>query len=301
MKTKVSLLTLATATLLSSMASAQMASGSMSRNNMITPSLSNMENPMYKPGEGMFYSKTNFNYTPVDKHDDSYSLTEEFGYGLTEDWALSASVGYGWMSKAANLYDKDSQVSNLAIAGLYRPVANQDLIWDITAGVSIDIADDMVDQYSLAYPIDDYGKKDTGVFIGTKLGMNLSEDFILAFNVGYLYDTDDKKNYEKKELGDTSYWNAGVEGQVVFSDDWSMNIAYKYKKFIDKDGFDKADSSNVIASANWQVTDMMLASAYVDYDATGKENRLDANSTALVGEDGDDNRWSYGLRVGVQF
>ena len=182
MKTKVSLLTLATATLLSSMASAQMASGSMSRNNMITPSLSNMENPMYKPGEGMFYSKTNFNYTPVDKHDDSYALTEEFGYGLGQDWALSASIGYGWMSKAANLYDKDSQVSNLAIAGLYRPVANQDLVWDITAGVSIDIADDMVDQYSLSYPIDDYGKKDTGAPSSAMFEENVSEIYSLPMS-----------------------------------------------------------------------------------------------------------------------
>nr|MCR5506421.1 hypothetical protein [bacterium] len=274
---KVSLLTLATATFISSMASAQMYQGNNSAN-MITPSLSNMENPMYKPMEGKFYSKTNFNYTPVDHHDDSYALTEEFGYGISQDWAISAAIGYGWMSKDANFYGKDSQVSNMTIGGLYRPVANQDLVWDITAGVSIDIADDMVDQYSITLPIEDYGKKDTGVFIGTKLGLNLGQDFIMAFNAGYMYDTDDKKDYDKKELGDTSYWNMGVEGQLVFSDDWSMNIAYKYKKFIDKDGFDKADSSNVVVSGNWQATDMAMLTLYVDYDATGKSNRLDAHS-----------------------
>ncbi len=297
---KVSLLTLTTATLISSMASAQMYQGNSSAN-MVTPSLTNMENPMYKPMAGKFYSKTNFNYTPVDKHDDSYALTEEFGYGISQDWSISAAIGYGWMSKDANFYGKDSQVSNMTIGGLYRPVANQDLVWDITAGVSIDVADDMVDQYSITLPIEDYGKKDTGVFVGTKLGLNLGQDFIMAFNAGYMYDTDDKKDYAKKELGDTSYWNAGVEGQVVFSDDWSMNIAYKYKKFIDKDGFDKADSSNIVVSGNWQATDMAMLTLYVDYDATGKENRLDAHSADLVGADGDDNRWSYGMRMGVQF
>lgn len=298
---KVSLLTLATATLISSMASAQMASGNMNSNMMVTPSLNNMENPMFKPEEGNFYSKTNFNYTPVDHYDNSYTLTEEFGYGISQDWAISASVGYGWMSRDANAFDKKSQVSNLAIGGLYRPVATQDLIWDITAGVSIDIADDMVNQTSLSLPIDDYGKKDTGIFIGTKLGLNLSSDMVLAFNAGYMYDTSDKKDYEKKELGDTSYWNAGVEGQIEFSDDWSMNVGYKYKKFIDKDGFNKADSSNITVAGNWQATDMSLISLYVNYDATGKANRLDANSAALVGDNGDDNRWSYGARLGVQF
>ena len=297
---KVSLLTLATATLISSMASAQMYQGNNSAN-MVTPSLMNMENPMYKPMEGKFYSKTNFNYTPVSDVDDSYALTEEFGYGISQDWAISAAIGYGWMDNDANFFDKKSQFSNLTIAGLYRPVVGQDLIWDITAGVSIDTADDMVNQYSINLPIDDYGKKDTGVFVGTKLGLNLSRDFVMAFNVGYMYDTDDEKNYADKELGDTSYWNMGVEGQVVFSDDWSMNIAYKYKKFIDNDGFNKADSSNITVSGNWQATDMALLTLYVNYDATGKDNRLDANSPVLVGADGDDNRWSYGMRMGVQF
>ena len=298
---KVSLLTLASIAVISSAVSAQTAGGMYSSSSINTTPSFNMENPLYKPAEGMFYSKTNFNYTPVKHYDSSYQLTEEFGYGISQDWAISASVGYGWMSREANAFDKKSQVSNLAIGGLYRPVATQDLIWDITAGVSIDIADDMVNQTSLSLPIDDYGKKDTGIFIGTKLGLNLSSDMVLAFNAGYMYDTSDKKDYEKKELGDTSYWNAGVEGQIAFSDDWSMNVGYKYKKFIDKDGFNKADSSNITVAGNWQATDMSLISLYVNYDATGKSNRLDANSAALVGDNGDDNRWSYGARLGVQF
>ena len=184
---------------------------------------------------------------------------------------------------------------------MYRNIATPDFVWDVVAGVSIDIADDMVSQYSLDLPINDYGKKDTGIFLGTKLGMNVIQDFMVALDVGYMFDIDDKKDLANKELGDTSYWNAGVEGQYMFNDDWSMNLAYKYKKFVNNDGFNKADSSNIIASANWQATDMALFTLYVDYDATGKENRLDANSAALVGDDGNDNRWSYGARMGVQF
>ena len=149
---KVSLLTLACLATISSVASAQSAGGMYSNSGTTIIPQFNMENPLYKPMEGVFYSKTNFNYNPVEHYDDVYQVTEEFGYGIDDEWTIATSIGYGWMSKAANLYDKDSQVSNLAIAGLYRPVANQDLVWDITAGVSIDIADDMVDQYSLSYP-----------------------------------------------------------------------------------------------------------------------------------------------------
>ena len=297
---KVSLLTLVTATFISSMASAQMYKGNNSAN-MVTPSLTNMENPMYKPMEGKFYSKTNLNYTPVKNYDDSFALTEEFGYGISQDWSISAAIGYGWMAKDANAFGKGNQFSNMSIAGLYRPVANQDIVWDITAGVSIDLADDMVNQYSLNLPIDDYGKKDTGVFVGTKLGLNLGQDFIVAFNAGYMYDTDDKQNYADKEIGNTSYWNMGVEGQLVFSDDWSMNIGYRYKKFTDKEGFDKAENSDVIVSGNWQATDMAMFTLYVDYDLSGKENRLNSRGPGLAGVDGDDNRWSYGMRMGVQF
>ena len=109
---KVSLLTLATATFISSMASAQMYQGNSSAN-MITPSLKNMENPMYKPMAGQFYSKTNLNYTPVSHVDDTYTVTEEFGYGISQDWAISAAIGYGWMDKDANFFDKESQLSNI--------------------------------------------------------------------------------------------------------------------------------------------------------------------------------------------
>ena len=80
-----------------------------------------------------------------------------------------------------------------------------------------------------------------------------------------------------------------------------MNIGYKYKKFIDNDGFDKANTSDIVVSGNWQASEMAMLTLYVDYDATSKGDRLDTHTVEAVGDDGDDNRWSYGMRVGVQF
>lgn len=298
---KVSLLTLASIAVISSAVSAQTAGGMYSSSSINTTPSFNMENPLYKPAEGMFYSKTNFNYTPVKHYDSSYQLTEEFGYGISNGWTLAASLGYGWMEKSANPYDKGSKLSNLAIGTAYRPIINEDFIWDIKFGVSIDTADDMVGQYSLGLPINDYGKKDTAVYLATQFGIEMSEDFDLAIELGYSMDTDDKKNLENKELGDTSYYYANVMSQIEFSDDWSMNIGYKFKKFADRDGFDKAAQQFVTLSGNWQATDATLLSLYADYDASAKSDRKDMNGTELAGDNGDKNRWSMGARMGVQF
>ncbi len=298
---KVSLLTLASVIALSSAVSAQTA-GEMNNNsgNMMRSTF-NMQSPLYKPTEGMFYSKTNFNYQPVKDIDDSMEITEEFGYGFNDKLSMSASIGYGWMDKAANPFDKDAQLSNLALAAEYRAMQSKTWVWDIMAGVSIDTADDMVNQYSLNLPINDYGKKDTAIFLATQVGFNIYDMFDIAVDLGYSLDLDDKKDYANKELGDTSYYHAGVEGQFEFNDDWSMNLAYKFKKFANEDGFDKATQQNVVVSGNWQATDMTLLSLYADYDVSGKSDRKDMLGTGIAGDDGDDNRWSMGARVGVQF
>ncbi len=295
---KVSLLTVMALTMISSMASAQMSYGNMM--DTVHPALNNLENPLYKPAEGNFYSKTNFNFTPISDYDTTFQITEEFGYGLSQDWAISASLGYSWMDKATNWSGESSSLSDFTLAALYRPIANKDLVWDVTGGVKIDTSNDIMAQYSLAYPIDDLGKRDTAVFVDTKLGLNLAHNFIMAVNTGFSMATDDKRDLSANQLGDTSYWNMGAEGQVAFSDDWSMNLGYNFKKFVNKDGFDKAMLQNIVASANWQA-DMALLSLYVDYDITGKNDRTQVYSSNYVGSDGDDNRWSMGARVGVEF
>jgi hypothetical protein len=298
---KVSLLTLACLATISSVASAQSAGGMYSNSGTTIIPQFNMENPLYKPMEGVFYSKTNFNYNPVEHYDDVYQVTEEFGYGIDDEWTIATSIGYGWMDKKANAFDKDAQLSNLTIGGSYRPIMGQDFIWDIKAGVSIDTADDMVEQYSLGLPINDYGKKDTAVYLGTQFGFELSEDVDLALEVGYSMDTDDKKNLVNKELGDTSYYYANFMGQVELSDYWSMNFGYKFQKFADKDGFNKAASQIINVAGNWQMSDMSMLTFYADYDASAESDRRDLKGEEVAGSNGDKNRWAMGARLGVQF
>ncbi|MBD5405875.1 hypothetical protein HDR59_05000 [bacterium] len=298
---KVSLLTLASIAVISSAVSAQRAGGMYSTTSTTTTPLFNMESPFYKPTEGVFYSKTNFNYNPVEHHDDTYQVTEEFGYGIDNQWTIAASIGYGWMDKNANFYDKGSQVSNLAIGGSYRPVMDNGFIWDIKAGVNIDIADDMVQQYSLGLPINDYGKKDTAVYLATQFGLDLFDDIDLALELGYSLDTDDKKDIANKALGDTSYYFASLKSQFDLTDEWSINLGYAFQKFTNGDGFDKAASQNINLAGNWQASEAMSLSVYADYDVSGKSDRRNMLGTELAGNNGDKNRWGMGARLGVQF
>lgn len=297
---KVSLLTLASIAVLSSAVSAQRAGGMYSTTSVTTTPLFNMESPFYKPMDGVFYSKTNFNYTPISHYDDNYQVTEEFGYGIDNQWTVAASIGYGWMDKNANYFDKGSQVSNLAIGGSFRPVMNDGFIWDIKAGVNIDIADDMVQQYSLGLPINDYGKKDTAVYLSTQIGLDWFNSVDLALEMGYSLDTDDKKDLDNKALGDTSYYFASLKSQFDLTDEWSINLGYEFQKFTNSDGFDKAASQNINLAGNWQASEAMALSVYADYDVSGKSDRR--NLLGLdAGENGGKNRWGMGARLGVQF
>lgn len=287
---KVSLLTIASIALFSSMASAQVAGGRMHLN---------MEDPIYKPTEGMFYSKTNYNYTNVKYADNSNAFTEEFGYGITDKWTISTALGYSWQDKKVNM-DEDAGISNWVISGAYRPMDADGFVWDVKAGISIDIADDRIRQYSVNLPIAELGKKDMGVYVSTLVGYELSDVLGIAGEIGYMMDTDDKKDFWKNEAGNTSYFFTRLDGQLELLQDWSINLAWKYQKFIDNDA-NKAEISNIIAGANWQASDMTLLTLYTDYDASNKKDRLETVGNVLAGGDGDDNRWSFGARVGVQF
>ena len=75
-------------------------------------------------GDKAIYSKTNFNYTPVKHYSDNYSLTEEFGYGLSQYVALVGAIGYGWMSDDTNMFGEDRGLSNLSLAAQVRTIAN---------------------------------------------------------------------------------------------------------------------------------------------------------------------------------
>jgi hypothetical protein len=292
---KTSLLTIAALAFVSSMASAQTAGRPAD-----TGRPRNLENPLYNPAGGMYYSKTNFNFTPVSDYDNSMSLTEEFGYGITDRWTISAALGYGWMDKALNLGDNASGLSNLGLGVLYKPVDDGGLVWTVKSGFTINTGDKMAEQYSPGLSIADYGKGDDTFNISTMLGYEFGSGFILAAEIGYMLDMEDGEDYADLKLGDTSMYLANVEAQMEFGRDWSMNLAYRYRGSAkDIFGAKKVKTSDIILGANWQASSSTLLTAYADYDASSKDDRT--YMVAHSGADGGDNRWSFGLRAGVQF
>ena len=259
----------------------------------------NLENPLYNPAGGAYYSKVNYNFAPVKDYDASQSVTGEVGYGLSDNLTLSASLGYGVMDKALNLDGKSSGLSNIGLGVLYKPLDDNGLVWAIKSGFSIDAGDKVVGSYPLGLPIADIGLGDDTFNISTVLGRDWG-DFTLAAEVGYMLDLDTDENYADLKMGDTSAYFAVLSAQMGLGRDWSMNLAYKYRGMKDEFlGQKKVRTGNVVLGANWRASDSTLLSAYADYDASAKEDRMYV--AAGSGADGGDNRLSFGLRAGVQF
>jgi hypothetical protein len=297
---KISLLALAAGLLASPLASAQNARWADGRLAQPGAPPRNLEKPLYNPAKGVFYSKTNFNFTPVKDYDDSLSVAEEFGYGLTDRWTISASLGYGWMDKDLSLGGDASGLSNLGLGVLYKPLDRDGLVWTLKSGFVLDAGDKMAGQYPLGLPIADMGKDDSTFDLSTMLGYEFGGGLVLAAEVGYMLDLDDEEDYADYKLGDTSLYFANVAGQLALGDRWSVNLAYKYKGTTkDFMGQKKVGASDIVLGANWQARESALLTAYANYDASGKEDRT--YMVAHSGADGGDNRWSFGLRAGVQF
>ncbi|MDR1477231.1 MAG: transporter [Rickettsiales bacterium] len=294
---KISLLAVAVATFASSMASAQTMGGTASRSG--APAR-NLENPLYNPAAGRFYSKTNYNMAPVKDYDSSMSLTEEFGYGITDRWTVSASIGYGWMDEALNLGGDGSGISNLGLGVLYKPVDSNGFVWTVKSGFMLDTGDRLVDQYPIGLPIADMGKDDDTFNLSTMAGYEFDGGFALAAELGYMLDLGTDKDYADYKYGDTSLYFLNLAGQFDLGRYWSLNLAYRHQGMTHKFLGQKAiDTDDIVLGANWQATDSTLLTVYADYDATSGSDR--SYMVARSSADGDDNRWSFGLRAGVQF
>ena len=146
----------------------------------------NLENPLYSPKSGEFYSKTGAGLM-YKKADDSqamlmsgrdggtewpiYRVTQDFGFGITD--RLSVNAGFGWTQDN----DIDRAGMHNGRLGLNLRVLNgQDndhgLIWDVYADAHLGGVMKMKGSYDLVkgFKYDNYTNGRWGVFAGSRVG-----------------------------------------------------------------------------------------------------------------------------------
>lgn len=171
-----------------------------------TGAKANVENPLYAPTEGKFYSKTEAGYSDKD-----WKFAEKFGYGITNRFNIAGTVDYYLNDDSAY---EDGFGSFRLDAG-YR-LHNGSFKTDLYASYQTDIDEEVLANYD-AYEA------------GLKFG-KVKNKYTLAGKLGYQYI--DLKDFDV----DSHNFVVGAEGVYQFDDRVSGQLGVEYT-LVDEVGF----------------------------------------------------------------
>jgi len=228
----------------------------------------NMENPLFIPTEGQFYSKTSFGmmYKKADHtlalkakdHDGAvefpvWRFSQDFGYGIND--RLSTYLSLGWTQND----DIDRYGAHRARLGLnYRIFENeQDFVWDVYGEAYMGGLSKMTGAYDLGkgFKYDNFSSGRWGAVLGTKfgktwdkftaavyaeylqifgnhnnkIGLNTAQEVASGITMGMIGFPDEIS----VDLKSTKEILAGVSGLYQFNDKWSLGGGFKFIEHTD--------------------------------------------------------------------
>lgn len=222
-------------------------------------------NPMYRPGEGRFYSETSF---ATDTDFDSYELGEKFGFGITDKLSIELdtilsyddiSDGFGWKYLQLGLSYRYMDQGNWK-ADLYGNVAQF-----YTTGEDFETL--RTDRYNWK--------------AGTKVGY-VTHDWTVAGTAEFNYLKDDMSG------GDDDDWGLklGMEGQYVFNSNWNMVAGLDYQFSLGDDKVWGDEDLNAKLGVNYNFDSTKYLGVYLTKELTS---------------DFDERPLGFGIKFGVDF
>lgn len=206
-------------------------------------------NPLYRPGEGRFYSVTS-----VGSHTkavDEVGLYEEFGYGITEDMTVVVGTSAG----QADWFDSMSW-NTLSLGINYR-------MFDQGAWKA-----DLLASYSVAPVWGDHASfmdKDTTLYnwtVGVRGGY-VGAGFTIAGHVMFDYIGTESFNWDERD-GGLHLMRFGIDGQYVINDSWNLVGAAEYTAWIDGDMWKlNLGSWDFAFGANYNIDETKFVGAYI--------------------------------------
>lgn len=235
MKIKTSLLALAAVGAFSSVASA------------------NMENPMYMPKAGGFYSKTDLYYNT---EAESSVMGEEFGYGISDKFAMYGRFGTSMYDSArSELYNFETEVGgDIAFGGRFRAMDNNGLKVDVLGEFTADL--DILDNGEAGQHI---------IKVGARVGKDMDKMTLAGeANIAYALEGD--------AASSLMFVNLGFNGQYRIDDKMSINgrLSYGYESEVIEDTY----YTEVLGQFNYQVVENFMASGYVAYETESEETTV---------------------------
>jgi opacity protein-like surface antigen len=228
---------------------------------LATPALAaNMENPLYLPTAGEFYSKTSAGimYKKADGTEANneknhagaiefpvWRFQEDLGYGITDRLELHGSFGY---TKDGDIDRKGMHQGRIGLT--YRILDDMSpVVWDVYADAHLGGVSPMKGSYTATgFNYDNYSNGRWGFYAGTKLGKTWGKftgavfaEVLQTFGnhnneiaVGIpLYVSMGMPSDISVDLKSTTEYNAGVKGFYQLNDDWSFGGGFTYKHHAD--------------------------------------------------------------------
>ena len=232
-----------------------------------------IDNPLYRPDKGMFYSMTDLssNTNTTTRAD----LDEEFGYGITDRLAVGVAV-----SMAENNWFDQSQWGTLGIGVNYRLLDMEGWKADVYGSYGVN-------------PVWDYGKSfmDTNETnyawnIGMRAGY-VTDAWTIAGHIDFDY-----VNTESFNWGDDGwhYLSLGADLLVALNESWDLAVGAEYTGIMD-DRVENAGRWEGTIGANYLIDDNMFVGIYLAKYMTHQ------NPGQWAVTDG----FGYGAKFGIQF
>lgn len=233
-------------------------------------------NPLYMPTKGNFYSVTDL--SSHSENTNMFTLGEEFGYGVTDQLAISV--------KTAVMEDEEFDYNawgDMTFDAKYRVLDRG--AWKL----------DLVGAYGLDPVWDDHrpflAEEDTvyGWTAGVRGGYTTSQ-WTVAGHVMFTYMNSESFNWGDEGL---HALQLGVDGQYVIDRNWNLTAGAEYTGFMD-DEFENAGTWAGYLGVNYNFDATKFVGAYV---SASMDHQGGDNYDEWEWEDG----FGYGVKFGIQF
>lgn len=229
-------------------------------------------NPMYRPGEGKFFSET-----AIGSHSENtngWALAEVVGYGVTDKLAVMVGTTFS----EADTFDKMAW-NDLSVGLSYRVLDSGNIKADVFGSYAL--ADVWADHASFL----DENRTFYAWTVGGQLGY-VAADWTIAGHVAFDY-----LNSESFNWGDEGFHllRLGLDAQYLINNDWNVVAGVEYSALTD-DGINNTGSWTWDLGVNYNIDANKYVGAFAGWEANVATGDWEV-------EDG----FVFGAKFGIQF
>jgi hypothetical protein len=248
-------------------------------------------NPLYMPKKGHFYSVSSLETSTSDV--DAVALGEEFGFGITDRWAVDVSASISeedWL--------KEAQWNTMGLGLTYRFVDSES--WKVDAVARYGVGPVWENGHGQFFHGSFLDKDDT-VYVWTvgARGGYVGRDFTIAGHIMMDYSNTESFNWDENKWTDDEVsglhtLRAGVDAQLLLNKNWNLVSGAEYSKMLDHYN-DTLGAWELTFGANYNIDATKYIGAYLTKDVLHVPTATEDGNWEI--QDG----FGMGVKFGIDF